>query len=570
MYDATDLRSVFTILGLCSFAITLVAVAWAERGERRSVAIVFWAGMLLSAGSLFFFRYVELYQLQYAFVAAYFLSLWRASKQEKFSAIPLVLLLLAIGFGAAASIYLPTYLAYVLLRSSWKKSTVTRSLQLLAWGLPLIPLALLLISAAASSPILAEYIIPLTPGSAAAVETGSTGYHLFSFAHLRDVLNAVWLHAAATLAFILIATFVLRRRKEESTPRLRIAVIALSASATYLLFAHAMYGLSQDWDLAAIISPALVFFAAAAAERAERAYPKATAVAAIGYLLLQVGQLHPWVRVNAEDASADRYASLVEMNSGTVPAWNSFRSLENLRSYYGSTQQVAGEFRVLCTQMQLGLQQAEILRSMQLTFPRLPEQQRNTALDSLCAVLLRRADGAGTKAGTAETDDAGTGDGLGAQRLRELVVSSFMLARSAEEHAVVSRYMPLFGAKIQPWPEIGMYYAYANTELTAAQRREIVGMSLRSACDDPSLTFHAGWYCEDAGDAATACRYYERTIALAPGEYPTAYLRCARLLDGVDGERTRAVDLLERGIQSCAFAPERREMEQLLAAYRNK
>jgi hypothetical protein len=280
------------------------------------------------------------------------------------------------------------------------------------------------------------------------------------------------------------------------------------------------------------------------------------AVAIVGFLLLQLGQLHPWVRVNAEEASAERFASLVAMNTGTVPPWNTFRSLENLRSYHASCGDVVAEFDVLRQQYRLGIQPEKVYRAMQVTFPRLPGSERVAILDTMLTLLIQTAD-AGTSIGTEEM--------ISPTRLRELAASTLLLATSEDEHVLVQRNINAIAQRFPSWPEVGLYYAAANAALTDEQRREIAAMSLTPESSDPSLTASAGWFCEKGHDVTLAIVFYRRTIALAPGEYPGVYLRLARLLSDAAGQTGEAVRVLEQGLAACPYARERTEIMKLLA-----
>ncbi|MBN1447322.1 MAG: hypothetical protein JXA28_05270, partial [Bacteroidetes bacterium] len=209
-------------------------------------------------------------------------------------------------------------------------------------------------------------------------------------------------------------------------------------------------------------------------------------------------------------------------------------------------------------QFLLRVRQESVCRSMQITFHRLPQSRRAEQLDTLCTLLLREARQRSRIQRDGEMD---------AVRLRECVTSTLLLASSEDEHGIAQRYAREFDPLFSEWPEIGLYYAAANSALKDAQRLEITSISLTPDSRDPALTFLAGWFCEKGGNASLARRYYERTIALAPSEYPAAYLRLSGILHSAFRDSARAAEILRRGIRACTLAPEREEMQQRLREY---
>jgi hypothetical protein len=470
------------------------------------------------------------------------------------------MLLFACLFGAAAVIHVPVLLMLFLHQRRIPAEKLRRIAYAFAALMPLTGIGLVAVNTFLASSPLEHYVIPLSSvllQSGGAAE-GTDHYTLLSALHLQDVVNAIWLLAGPSLVAILALAVPPWEKDFRLSPQFQISLVAFSASVTFLFFANGLYGLSQDWDLLAIISPAFLFAAAAMASGHMDGRSVVPAVTA-GLLLLQAGQLYPWIRVNAAEASAERFASLVSMNSGVVPPWNTFRSLENLRSYRASTGNSTGEFDALRQQFALGIRNEQIFRTMQITFPRLPEQDQPALLDSMLILLLRA-----TNSKNANT----AAQAIDATRLREFAASTLLLASSAEAHECAQRYVGEFGRRFVSWPEVGLYYAAANPRLTDNQRLEIVSMSLRPDSRDPSLTSTAGWFCEKAGDFVHAAEFHQRTITLAPGEYPTLYVRLAQILHDEIREYDAAIRILEQGISECSYAGERTEMLKLLETYR--
>ncbi|MBN1448334.1 MAG: hypothetical protein JXA28_10425, partial [Bacteroidetes bacterium] len=205
MYDTDDLRKIFTILGLIAFVLLVILTRWLLRDERRSVALILGSGMLLSAGSLFFFRYIELYQMQYVFVAGYYLAAWRYLSGRGSLWMPVALLSLAVFFGAAALVHAPTLLIFLYGRGG-SAGAVQRKIAIATAAA--VPLLALVVSIALSGRVDSPLVHYLIPFSALPVDAGGVAamnrYTLLSAAHLRDSVNALWLHAGPALTLLIL------------------------------------------------------------------------------------------------------------------------------------------------------------------------------------------------------------------------------------------------------------------------------------------------------------------------------------------------------------------------------
>jgi hypothetical protein len=193
-----------------------------------------------SATVQFFFGYVENYTFSFVFAVFFLIFSWRDFEKERISAATVIFLGLAVAFHVRSLVFLPT-LIYLIHR---KSGSAQRTLVFVAISLMVIVAAVIL--ADVSRVKAAQFFVPPWP-------TEINPYHLFSAAHLKDMLNIAVLNFPMLALLLLIPTLA----RAAIRPFWLLAILP-ALLLTFLV--DPKIGALRDWDLlSTAAAPVLVF-----------------------------------------------------------------------------------------------------------------------------------------------------------------------------------------------------------------------------------------------------------------------------------------------------------------------
>ncbi|MBL0175914.1 MAG: tetratricopeptide repeat protein [Ignavibacteria bacterium] len=300
----------------------------------RPLKLAMTASVLGSAGSLFFFGYVEYYLFLYLFGTLFLLSALLALRGERFPLTSTLLLVAAIAFHLSAVMFIPAYLLLVWnwkLRGPGKERLSTRqAMRVFGAALLLGAVAYIALEATGNNTI----FLPLS----------STTWKLtlLSPQHLLDVANNILLNAPFGAAMLLL--FLLARKETECATAALLVPFVAALSWTALCAAH--IGIARDWDIYAQIGVAAALAALAFIERLHDKRVRAyfVAQAAVQPLLF----LLPWIAVNVTfPAALARYTAITETYIDLAPVNYSAAHLENLRMAHAAVRDREAEAAVV-------------------------------------------------------------------------------------------------------------------------------------------------------------------------------------------------------------------------------
>jgi hypothetical protein len=130
------------------------------------------------------------------------------------------------------------------------------------------------------------------------VETRWQHYTMFSWAHLRDILNEQMLVAPFSLAAVLGVLGLRRKAVDWRDPSFRFLAVAAGAYLFLTLVWNPDYGGRRDWDLFAPASFPLTALAAYLLNRYLE--PRARELATVAIAAVSLMHLGPWVHFNAQ------------------------------------------------------------------------------------------------------------------------------------------------------------------------------------------------------------------------------------------------------------------------------
>lgn len=556
----TDLRDAFGALGFLAAGIVITA-AWVQlRDAERPVRLILIGGILWSAATIFFLRYVELYALQYALVAGFLFALWRSLTAARSVLVPAVMLVLAILAGASALILLPAF-AMLLLRDSSRRTQVA---WVLVGAIPLAALVVALIATSMPGAPLAAWIMPVSDVALVSNGTpeGSNHYTVFSALHLADCVNALWLHAAPQIVGIIACLLLCGRKALTPSPLRDVSIVLLSSVLTLVLVGNTMYGMAQDWDILALTGPAFVFTLASmvhavAGGEAGRAARRGAALAVALVVLLLPAHVWPWIRVNASETSAQRFEGLVLRYAGHVPPWNTYRSWMNLISWHSSRDEQDAVFENRLRAFETGMQGPATLQRMLEDVDLLDASQRPGACERIADALDRIWPACAHPRPVHDPDSALVRAAMASTLLR--------LHRDGTDAGMIERLRQRAAARFGAWPEADIIDAVVRTDIDPQRRSDMVKRAGATTVRDPMLAYLAGNLTLQAGDTTTTIACYAHVIDLAPATYPELHAGLAILLHY--RHRTQeAVDVLHRGLETTRVAEHRQRMHELLDA----
>ncbi len=330
--SGVDLRSYTQVFALISVGAVgpftlLVLRLWPRITEDPALRLTGTLMTLASGGLLLFFGYVEYYAPMYILGTGVLLSSVAVLKDGRFPALPWIF------FAAAMLFHLSTLILLVPLLVLMRERAHREGSPAHPWRLPFGLLGFgFLAYLALNLAGLNRFFIPLT--------SQTDGFAFLTVRHFLDILNTVLLHGGPPAA-LLLGWIVFHKGRMPTTPALRVS---LAAVLTLILLVAVHSAIARDWDVYALLGPALALTAILAWEGSpalprDRMVPlRLTApLHALGSVLLVV----IWVAVNVHFPSAfRRFDDLTRLYEPILPASVSAGHLETLR-----TAAVAGQDR---------------------------------------------------------------------------------------------------------------------------------------------------------------------------------------------------------------------------------
>jgi hypothetical protein len=318
----------FWALGAAA-GMVFVAIAWKtakdfgrEAAERTALLLL----LLCSAGTVFFFGYVEYYTFYYVAIAAHLYCSLRVLEGRGGLACAAGTLLLATAFHFMAVVAWPAFALLLLSRSpSERVRALVRPLPVFgAIGVVLLASGVYYFASGVATQG-SRVVLSLSPfGREGAMQS----YTLLSAFHLGDIVNYLFLLAAPLLVALL---FLWRRETLRTAPVLVLLVYALFFSFL-AVFGNLGFGMARDWDINAALG-LVVLFLLIAVLRLTPPSARNGQILALAAGAAIVG-CTSWLWVNlSPSASVERYKSILALDDRNIMGDYALNGYEHLRKY---------------------------------------------------------------------------------------------------------------------------------------------------------------------------------------------------------------------------------------------
>jgi Tfp pilus assembly protein PilF len=328
---------IFQILDAVAGVLFIILLtAFLRRLGRPPAEVAVYAGLaFFTAGSQFFFGYVELYVFFYIFTFAFLLTGWLAIEQHLSVLIPIICYILMVGLHFGSIFFFPA--AGVLLIITFR-----RKIRVLVFSFAvLVAVALTGYLAGLFHP---EALILRTVGESRynflpfSPEGEYFAYTMFSTDHMLDWVNALALIAPFGIPMAVALLAGLWKEISFRDPLFLFLATASIAGLTFTFVMNPALGMARDWDfLASFFVPLIVF----TLYLARKAFLHTTAHdLLLPVLVAQIILTTGWIGVNA---SASKHLARVSTLGdprflGVVPRMNFNETLANHYWYSGHPQ----------------------------------------------------------------------------------------------------------------------------------------------------------------------------------------------------------------------------------------
>jgi Tfp pilus assembly protein PilF len=327
--------TVYFTIDIIALFIFIALVFWSIRQLHLPVLEKFFIGCLLvfSAGTQFYFGYVENYVLQYTMTIGYVLTGWYALEKRVSIVVPILFFVLMVMLHLGNIVFIPSLILLLLLR--WKKNLLRAVILIAIVGVA----GTVVLYIAGFNPI--DMTRHLQSGTVDILQLftaigGNFAYPMFSFAHFLDWFNACMLTAplgilmGGTLIFLLPAD----RRWKNPVLLFLLGTIACGIFFTWVI--NSALGLMRDWDLFAGFFVPLMILPVYVFSQAE-SFPARRRILFLSAMLLLVDTAS-WIGVNA---SEQRHLARIEMLESPVFLSKAAQMAhhEALANFYFDTQQ---------------------------------------------------------------------------------------------------------------------------------------------------------------------------------------------------------------------------------------
>jgi tetratricopeptide (TPR) repeat protein len=532
-----DIRLPFRLAGALGMLAATIAVLYSTWREAAAPRLLFFSTLICGAGALVFFGYVELYAFVYAGSLAYLASAYAALRGHASVFVPGIILLVTLAFGLIAIVWLPSYLLLLHWRFRGEGGGLPlprAALLLIVAPVAAIPLLYLFVGSTGDNP----YLVALAPFDRVVngMRTGIQGYTLFEPLRFVDIFNGVALALGPSAVVGAVLLMQARRKGIWTRPTALFAVVAAAGGALLLIFGNTFLGLARDWDVAAFtLLGAALLVAVLIVESRSR---DTTELARIAVMLAAAMLSHTglWIALNVDgDASAERFATLVDADEALLLPMNSFTGWENLRKYYQSGGETERYFDVLERQIATGYRKedgyAEYLSSaLQIRDAGRREQVMRALLHMYedDAVVVWPEDDIRHRTPRAQ---------------REAVTRLMVSLEQTGMGELAAEARQRFSGRFVSWPELDVWTLLREGG-SASDVSSRLAVALDEADSDAFLLMSAGGLAQSAGVWEDAARYYDAALRREPSLYPSWYLVAADFHARVLRDTGRAEELL--------------------------
>jgi Flp pilus assembly protein TadD len=239
VYYAIDILAALGFLALVFWSLRYSQQPFVER-------VLLGCFLIFSAGTQFFFGYVENYVLQYVMTAAYAITGWLTLEKRVSIIIPILCFILLVMLHLGDLVYLPSLISLIVLK--WKKNKLYAALFLFIVG----------IAGAVIMYFIGFNLIDMTrhlkTGSVDFLQPftaigGGFPYPMFSFVHLIDWFNDLMLAAPFGLFLVVLFVLILPTERRWKNPILLFLLVTTLSGFVFTWIINSGIGLARDWDL---------------------------------------------------------------------------------------------------------------------------------------------------------------------------------------------------------------------------------------------------------------------------------------------------------------------------------
>lgn len=434
--------------------------------------------LFFSAGSQFFFGYIENYVLQYVMTAAYIITAWYSLERRIHIVVPIIFFIISVLLHLGDLVFLPSLLILILYK--WKRSKLQAFLFLAGVavagiavlyfvGFNLIDMTRHLKSGSV------DFLQPFT------ATTGNFPYPMFSLRHLLDWLNEHMLVVPFGLFLSAILIPALPKERRWKNP---ILIFLLSISVCGIFFTwiiNTALGLVRDWDLfSSFFLPLLILNIYLLSQVTIANYRIYILTLMVAILFFHTA---PWIGVNA---SPDRHLARMKILDSPILLSRAARMayFEALANFFFDTQKYPDAKIYYLRYLEIDKNNPRIIGNISDVYRRLGEKDNYFNM-LLYAVKLNSPDpGIYSNLGV---EYANRGDTTSAIKYNEIAISKN--PTTAKAHA-----------------NLGVLYSSRN-DFIAADKYFTAAINL--GMRDPLLYLYAGDVATRRGDYRRAITYYD-------------------------------------------------------------
>ncbi|MCZ7556132.1 MAG: hypothetical protein M5R41_07005 [Bacteroidia bacterium] len=552
-YQPENVRWPFLVLGLGGLVIVLVGAFLFSMHERRSVAVLLVSTALLSAASLMFFGYIELYALSYSFTVLFFLASIRALRKRSSVIMPGLFLLAAILFGASAAVFIPAWLLLLHWRYRGEGGALPLTRAALILSL-LAPAAVIVLYVAGGIAGYNPYLLSLLPSELVerGMVQGTQSYTVFSFAHILDIVNLLLLNGGVLVVLLPVMGIVFRRSQRWKSPALLFGATAAAAALTLLLFGNTTFGLLRDWDLMTIPLLGLLFFTILLLLDAHALKSISLPVLLAALLLTSFGSVYTWFRVNLdEEASAARLEDALQRDRDMLLPLNTYTGLENLRKFYHSVRDRDRQRDILKEMAATGVQKiTTYTKYSTLAVENTDAELRRKDFHWLFGQYLREYTAPAPANSVAALD---------AQILRENASKALLYGFQSGEAELAAEYLEKYRPHIPQWKEEALLLTFSTPGLPPHEVAAAARQSIDEQTQDAALLLAAARLHNQAREFEYAAKFYRLSMQRDDRTFPILYIELAQILFEELNRKDEAVLMLA---ECRRVAPNSREAQK--------
>ena len=559
MFQPENIRWPFQIVGVIGMILVAGGSVLLTLRVKKDGAVLLVSAVLLTAASLMFFGYIELYALSYALTVLFFLSSYQCFRFNGSVIVAGLLLAAAIACGASAVIFIPAFLLLL----HWRVRGEGGAIPLTRAALVLIVLSVIAVIgvyAALGLSSFNPYVLSIFPAELVerGISQGVQEYTLLSVAHLLDVVNVLLLNGGVLVVILPVLLLALRRRITWSDPVVLFAMTAGAAALLLILTGNTTFGLMRDWDVMTV--PAIGLVAAACLMLLHAHDSRSVTLSFLLPLLVltSFGSQYTWLKLNMDElASSARFDDALVRDMDVLLPLNTYIGLENLRKYHFSTKD-REQLRVVLKRMAgTGVQKIDTYSKLQTMISQSKDQsERRRDFEWLFERYM---------AEYTAPPPANSVARIHPRTLRESVTKCLLIGLQTGDVDVVTTWLEKLRPLIPDWKEVLLVDAYFTPNFTleqlAARAREVIDASTEDAA---LLVAGARWQ-KNAGQFAGAAEYYSLALKRDAYGFPAAYLELAQIyLEELD-RRDEGVATLRRCLRETPNSPEASQARELLS-----